>query len=90
MTHTETRHSQGSVAQPTNTAGVNTTEAGSSRLHAPGRPQEVEGGSSRLHTTAGGRDSAQGMPRVASAQLHAGADLDTTEAGPARVGRFRG
>ena len=65
-------------------AGVDATEAGPSRLHAPGKPHEVEAGPSRSR-----RHPAHGMRAVAAVRPHAGVSADAIEAGPARIGRFR-
>ncbi len=85
MADKETKHKQGSATHSASTASVDTTEAGPSRLYAPGKPREVEAGPSRLFTSAPGRPSA-----VVSARPHTGEGLDATETGPARIGRYRG
>jgi hypothetical protein len=88
MVQKETKHKHESVAHPTDTAGVDTTEKGPSRLHAPGKPHEVESGPSRMQTSAFGRHPASGADTAASTRPSMGAGVDTTEAGPARVARY--
>lgn len=91
MAQKETRHRQGSGAHPTSTAGIDTTESGPSRVHAAGKPHELESGPSRTqrHISAFGRPSSQGMRPAASTRPRIGGGLDTTEAGPARIDRYR-
>jgi hypothetical protein len=64
-------------------------EAGKSRLHTPTKPPAVASGKSRLQTSALGRRSAGAMHSAAPTLPHVGAGVDTTEAGPPRLGQYR-
>jgi len=84
MERKEKKHTL-SPKHPANTAGMDVTEKGPSRLYAPGKPHEVESGPSRLR--AGGVQTAA-MHKVAPRGLQLGGLADTTEAGPARIVRY--
>jgi hypothetical protein len=81
---------QGPAAHPVNTPDTDTTEKGPARLHASGKPHEVESGSSRLHASTGAHPSAHRLSPVASIHALQGAGLNRTEAGPPRIERYRG
>jgi hypothetical protein len=81
---------QGPVAHPANAPNIDTTEKGPARLHAPGKPHEVESGSSRLHVSAGARPPAHKPSPVASIHALPARGLNTTESGPPRIERYRG
>lgn len=69
------------ATHPANTAGLDTTEEGPSRLFAPGKPREVEAGPSRLGTR-----TLQGYKKHNTPHQIEGA-LDETEAGGPRIAR---
>ena len=76
-------------ANPIKTTDVDKTESGPSRLYAPGKPREVESGPSRLQTSVSGSYQAGRKHPDAGVRPRTGIGLDTTEAGPARIGRYR-
>jgi hypothetical protein len=88
MPQKETKHGQGPVGHPTGTADIDKTETGPSRLHAPGKPREVESGPSRLQTSVLGRHQTGVIPTVTPTR-RIGAGVGTTEAGPSRIERYR-
>jgi hypothetical protein len=88
MKNKETRERQRPVAHPSNIADAEKAESGPPRLHAPGRPHEVESGPPRLRTSVLGPHQARGAHTVASPRLLS-ANVDTTEAGPARLVQYR-
>lgn len=79
MKHKETKHAAA-------TAVLDATEAGPSRLHAPGPPRAVEAGPSRLEKTGTGHNDRPPPRPTASVPAHG---ADTAESGPARLGPFK-
>ena len=72
--------------------GVDATEAGPSRLYAPGEPHAVESGKSRLYAptipfAAFPSRPAGGVRPITP--THPGVRVDTTEAGPSRLVQYR-
>jgi len=87
MERKEKKHKP-SAAFAADRAGIGKTEAGPSRLYAPGKPHEVESGPSRVGMSRLGSIQAKGVPAIASARPHPGTTIDATEAGPARIARY--
>jgi hypothetical protein len=88
----EKRHTR-SAKHPANAADIDKTEAGPSRLYAPGKPHEVEAGPARVRRfgfsslqTGNVREIAAKAP---GAGAQTGTQLDASETGPPRVARFR-
>jgi hypothetical protein len=88
MSNKESTKRKQSISQPSDRADLDKTERGPSRLYAPGKPHEVESGPSRLRRSLG-RHQAVEARRVAFIRPHPEAAVDTTEAGPARLVRFK-
>ncbi len=77
------------ATHPAKSPGLDTKEAGPSRLFAPGKPREVEAGPSRLGTATLQRQKTGIAPRSASAGPQIEGGLDTTEAGGPRIARYQ-
>lgn len=78
-----------SATPPAKSAGLDTKEAGPSRLFAPGKPREVEAGPSRLGTATLQRQETAIAQRSASTGPQIESALDTTEAGGPRIARYQ-
>ena len=85
MARRETKREGG--GHPASTHDIDKTESGPSRLHAPGKPHEVESGPSRKGSLTPGRTQ-HGQQASVSAGVRATATHDAAESGPARIGRY--
>jgi hypothetical protein len=74
---------------PDKNANLDKTEAGPSRLYAPGKPREVEAGPSRVRSATPQRQQTGDSRELAHTGPQIGTSLDRTEAGPARIVRYR-
>jgi hypothetical protein len=82
------RKRERSPTETAKTAALDKTEAGPSRLYAPGKPREVESGPSRLQpATPRGQQLRNAYQASSTGSLEPTAD--TAEAGPARIVRYR-
>jgi hypothetical protein len=88
MADKKTKHGK-PASHPASSAGLDSTESGPTRLYAPGKPREVEAGPARVRANSLRRDQTGGVLRPAYTSPRSGADVDATEAGPARLTRIR-
>ena len=78
-----------SSTRPAGIAELDSTEKGPARLHAPGKPREVESGGARLQFT---HVTSRMVPSEPGATFHAMREEgreDVSEAGPARIVRHQ-
>jgi hypothetical protein len=84
------KKSERPATHPAKHANLDKTEAGASRLYAPGKPREVEAGPSRVQPMPPQRQQFTAPPHSLSySGPQVGTSVDTTEAGPARIVRYR-
>ncbi len=82
----QTKDAKSAANHPSGKADLDTTETGPSRLYAPGKPHQMESGPSRLET----RVQTAGTQKFAGIETNAKSSVNTKEAGPARIERYRG
>jgi hypothetical protein len=88
MERKERKHEQ-SAMHSGKTADLDKTEAGPSRLYAPGKPREVEAGPSRLQSAIFRRQQPGDVRGRALIERQVGNPVDTREAGSARIVQYR-
>lgn len=89
MSHKDKKHYR-PATHPANTADLDKTETGPSRLFAPGKPREVEAGPSRLRPAALLDQQTHASHGVTRTESQDAVPIDSTEAGAARIIRHRG
>jgi hypothetical protein len=86
----QTKDAKSAANHPSGKADLDSTETGPSRLYAPGKPRQMESGPSRLQTRVLGPRQTVGTQKFAGIETHAKSSVNTKEAGPARIERYRG